>query len=373
MWKEYAATWTSSSSFGEGVSTFTACDKIAQLQQLTHCLYQIQLFYSGCHLIRAPQDQGSVPGLSSTHCIEISNYKISLYIIQHKIFVCSKKLLSFEIFLIIYCMACVVINTAYEGTLKSHLAVVKEPKPLQTLMDMVAKTSGDIVFLDVNEGEEVKRLYRLSPIKVLNDLPEKRTMYPRRGTYTEVYWEPYNGNIVMTSEFLGRYEIMKQLSYEDGSTDMHIIPHRLASYHFVFHITRMNRFGQLFDHRLFQLVESGHIDELLKRVLDQEERVYLKKDNEDEPSNEFGLLLKPINLGVYRLLYIVYSVGVASAFLSCLVERYNHHAKSTNNNFNTQPDIDGNINMYGEYSINGTRTNILKSGDIINRRTLNIT
>ena len=52
-----------------------------------------------------------------------------------ELIVCREKNLSLEIFLLTYCLACLVINTGYEGNLKSHLSAVVLPPPLRTLKD----------------------------------------------------------------------------------------------------------------------------------------------------------------------------------------------------------------------------------------------
>ena len=227
--------------------------------------------------------------------------------------------MSFEIFLVIYCVACVVINTAYEGTLKSHLISIKRPKPLETLAELATQTSGDIVFVNP-EIHDFAKILQFSPIKALNNLQNERTVVARRTSYPELFYEALDGHIVVNSEMMLRFETKMKLSYADKSTDMYIVPQWFSYTLYVFHIPRMNRFFGLINHRLFQLAESGHFVELLNRVMDNEEPVPLDESIRDTIDEGYDVALKPIKLSSFLLLFIAVAVGNGLAFASCFLE-----------------------------------------------------
>ena len=226
--------------------------------------------------------------------------------------------MSFEIYLIIYCICCVVINTAYEGSLKSHLTVTKEPKPIKTLTEMATQTSGDIVFVN-KELHDFEKILRDSPFKKMNTLIEDRNVRARTVEYSEVHKEALHGNIVVNSEFFLKFAIRQQLSYNDGTTDMQIVPQWFVYYYYVFQMPRMGRFSGLIDKRVFQLRESGHVGELLKRVVDNEVPVPLDGEHTEVDG---GFTSKPLNLDVFLLLFIGYAFGVALAQIALILENY---------------------------------------------------
>ena len=209
-----------------------------------------------------------------------------------------------------------VINTAYEGSLKSHLTVVKEPKPIETLTEMATQTSGDIVFVN-KELHDFKKILSNSPIKKMNTLVEDRHVRGRTGEYSEVHKEALRGNIVVNSEFFAKYEIRQQLSYNDGTTDMQIVPQWFVYYYYVFQMPRMGRLSGLINKRVFQLRESGHVGELLKRVVGNEVPVPLDGEHAEVDG---GFASKPLNLEVFLLLFIGYAFGMALALIALILE-----------------------------------------------------
>ena len=230
---------------------------------------------------------------------------------------CSKKILSFEIYLIIYSLACVVINTAYEQTLKSHLTIVKEPKPLETLEEMAIETTGDIVF-PAKTLNDFRNILESSPIMKLRTLEADRNVVPMRTSYAEVHKETLQGHVVINSEFFERYEIIMQLSYKDKTTDMQIIPQWFTHYYYVFQMPRMSRFEALINKRLFQLRESGLLTELLQRVLDKAEPTPLDEHSEDHEDHDMSQ--KPLKLDMYILLFIAYFAGFLAALIAFVIE-----------------------------------------------------
>ena len=222
--------------------------------------------------------------------------------------------------MVVYCLACVVINASYEGTLKSHLTVVREPKPMETLEEMAMETTGDIVW-PASSANDFYIILEQSPINKMKTLAEDRNIVPWTKPYSEVHKEALHGNIVINSGFFERYEVKKQLSYQDGSTDMQIIPQWFTYYYYVFQMPKMSRFGGLINKRVFQLSESGHLTELLKRVLDKEESTPLDEAEETNTlKDEFGVALEPLNLSIYTLLCIAYAIGITIGLVSFVIE-----------------------------------------------------
>ena len=76
--------------------------------------------------------------------------------------------------------------------------------------------------------------------------------------------------------------------------------------------------------RMFQLLESGHVNELLQRVLDNEKSIPLERDG-DGDRNRGDFLLKPLKLGMYMLLFIGYAMGNVTAFIRFIFEFFNSH------------------------------------------------
>ena len=92
-----------------------------------------------------------------------------------------------------YSIACLVINTAYEGSLKSHMTFVRVPDPIETLHEMATETSGDIVFVNP-ELNDLIMILKSSPISILNNLHETRNVVGRSTSYQELYRQPLKGS-----------------------------------------------------------------------------------------------------------------------------------------------------------------------------------
>ena len=79
-----------------------------------------------------------------------------------------------------------VINLSYEGSLKSHLTVLKEPEPIQTLHDFAVHTTGDIIHIN-EELNEFKIILESSPIKSLRTLMKDRSVLSRSTSFDDFY------------------------------------------------------------------------------------------------------------------------------------------------------------------------------------------
>ena len=141
-------------------------------------------------------------------------------------------------------MSCMVINMAYESTIKSHLTIIKRPKPIETLAEMANKTTGDIIWAG-KYINDLAVILKQSPIPEMRSLMNDRTVVAMRTSYAKVYGEVLDGHIVISSWFFARYEIIKQLSYKDGTTDVQIVPQGFTYYHYVYKMPRMSRFRDL--------------------------------------------------------------------------------------------------------------------------------
>lgn len=229
--------------------------------------------------------------------------------------------MGYEIYLVIYCTACVVINLAYEGTLKSHLTVIKEPKPIETLTELATETSGDIIFINP-ELNDFLNILKTSPFEKLRTLSEDRNVVGRRTSYLDLFKEALQGHTVVSTGFLTAYEIRRQLSYADGSTDMRIVPQPFTHYPLGYHMPRMNRFNGLINKRIFQLIESGHIKEIFKKVLDKVEAIPLVRNVEDTSLSNLEVTLQPLDINAFLLLIGAYATGHILALIAFLFEYF---------------------------------------------------
>ena len=229
--------------------------------------------------------------------------------------------MAFELYLVIYCLACVVIQQGYENTLTSHLTIVKEPKPIETLTQLAVETSGDIVHINL-ELNDFFNILKTSPLERLRTLTEHRNVVARRTSYPDLYKEALQGHTVIASKVLAQYEIRRQLSYSDRTTDMRIVPQPFTSYPLGYHMPRMNRFNGLINKRLHQLIESGLIAQIYKRVVNKVKSVPLARKVDNLESHTLEASPEPLNLTAYLLLFIAYIIGNIIAIFSFFCENH---------------------------------------------------
>ena len=214
-----------------------------------------------------------------------------------------------------YSLACVVINTSYEGTLKSHLTAFVKPKPINTVAEVLEQTSKMIINID-EELTLFNQIVESSPVEAIRTLPEQRKVIGRNMGYLEFYDEALKGYPLIATDSFAKYYIRRQLSYSDGTTDMEIVPQRLTNYFFTWHITRNSRFYTLINKRLLQLNEAGFVDHILKYETENVEAIPIDKGQ--ETLSEDDDVVQPLKLNMLLLLYGSFGFGtIISAIVFC--------------------------------------------------------
>ena len=232
-----------------------------------------------------------------------------------------KKILGFEIFLIIYSLACVVINTGYEGNLKSHLMAKKFPKPIQDWRELYDQAHLYKGFYDVrSDGNVVEFLVRQSENPDIKRLQEVIEMWPKP---EDVSWDDYHlyaldDYLIHNAGANLKYQIQRAMTKKDGTTDIQIIPKWLILNPYTLHLARMNRFNEILDHRLLEWFDAGMFQLHFKWGLENIESKPLPEelDNSDEP------VWAPLPIDLFRLLYGVYGAGVIIGFSVFLYELF---------------------------------------------------
>ena len=169
-----------------------------------------------------------------------------------------RKILAFEIFLVVYSMACLVINTGYEGNLKSHLAATVYPTAVKTLKDFTQQPFKDIIYL-IAEEEGLIQVLRDSPILEMASLPDRKLIRGRDMNLDLVstFLEPLKGHTVIATRIPTMYQIKRFLTRRDGTQVIQIVPELITGYPITIFLTRMNRFSPHINNRLSQWMEGG--------------------------------------------------------------------------------------------------------------------
>ena len=227
------------------------------------------------------------------------------------------KMLAFEIFLITYFWGSFVIHVGYEGSLKSHLAAVIFPKPIQTLDEFARSDSySDIIFVNP-ELNDLLHLFKTSNITSLVNIAKGKVIRGRSMSIPKFYLEANKGHALVSSRGLFEFNIKRQLTYRDGTTDMQIVPQFLSGYPRTMHITRMNRFSKLLNKRLSQWNEAGLFQQTLKWIMNGGKRAYL---DDSETLRRSGTNFHRLTFGMYRLVSIFYLFGVTLAVIIFMFE-----------------------------------------------------
>ena len=139
-----------------------------------------------------------------------------------------KKILAFDIFLLTYSLACLVINTGYEGNLKSHLAAINYPPQVKTLKEFAAQQFDKIVYLQPDATSVTEELSRHAILEV-SLLPQQKDVIGRRGDYFSVFYEPLKVFLCKTirglngllNSFLNTWFLERLLSFFLGICNFH--------------------------------------------------------------------------------------------------------------------------------------------------------
>ena len=93
--------------------------------------------------------------------------------------------MAFEVFVLFYSLTCVVINTGYEGNLKSHLSTLVKPKPINTLVDFANNADfKKAIHLERNTND-IKREIREFPEPGFHKFADDPRLVPRDMTIVE--------------------------------------------------------------------------------------------------------------------------------------------------------------------------------------------
>ena len=227
---------------------------------------------------------------------------------------------AFNAFLMSYFLSSFVIHAGYEGSLKSHLTAVISPKPIQTLDEFAKSDSySDIIFVNP-ELNDLIRSFKNSNITALTDIANNKIIRGRSVPIPKFYLEANKGHALVSAKDLLDFNIKRQLTYRDGTTDMQIVPQFLSGYPRTMHVTRMNRFSKLLNKRLSQWNEAGLFQQTLKW------EVFRVKSNPLDHDSESGLHqngrtnFHQLTMEMYRLLLVLYLVGLSVAFVTFLAE-----------------------------------------------------
>ena len=231
------------------------------------------------------------------------------------------KTLAFDVFLILYILSCLIINTGYEGNLKSHLTANVDPNPINSLEEFVGERKdeyGDIILLLSDVSDIVKFWIRPSSVRGMSQLPDVKNIRPRDGSSTSnVFAETLNGHAISTLRRLLQYEIRRQLTKKDGTTDIRFVPGYLISHPITMHLTRMNRFEKLLNRRLSQWDEAGLFAWHLHMEIGQVKRLPLDGVEQAEFNTEWA----PLPVSRFFILFGVYGFGFILSLVTFFAER----------------------------------------------------
>ena len=103
-----------------------------------------------------------------------------------------------------------VINTSYEGTLKSHLTAFVKPKPINTVAELLDRTSAMIINID-EELTLFNQIVKSSPVRAIKELPQRRKVVPRSMdmSYDDFYNEALKGYILIATDSFAKYYIRR--------------------------------------------------------------------------------------------------------------------------------------------------------------------
>ena len=234
----------------------------------------------------------------------------------------NSKILGFEMFLITYSLACVVINTGYEGNLKSHLTAEVKPTPIKTLTEFVEnnhlyKEAASVV---VDDGEWIRISLRESSIEKVNTLPDIVDVRARRPdeAWGDFHKLALEGVAIANAKINLEYEIRRTMTKTDGTTDVQIVPQFLYGTPFSLHLARMNKFNDLLNHRVGQWFQAGLFNIHLKWGLENIDSIPLEVPI--KPPWE------PLQLNLFRVLFGLYAVGIFLALAAFVGEKPNFKA-----------------------------------------------
>ena len=224
---------------------------------------------------------------------------------------------SLEVFLLTYILCCVVINTSYEGNMKSHLSATVRPAPVKSLQDFRKRA----VFRDIltpypGDVAVVSDLFKKRT--ELEDIPRRRIRFYEGTSLWDFVYESLDGHALVGSDSFLRESVSRRLTNKFGITKAQIVPESLTSFPISFMHGRMNRFAGHVNRRIGQWLEAGLFEAHWKWEVEKTESGPHREYDEfmaDETNN-----VDPLNLGMFRLLFGMYGAGVIMAGMAFIFE-----------------------------------------------------
>ena len=228
------------------------------------------------------------------------------------------KILAFEIFLILYSLACLVINTGYEGNLKSHLTGTVYPPIIKGLKEFTEQPFKDIIYL-MTEAEGLIQELKRSPIAEIAALPERKVVRGRTTDFVSTFFEPLKGHVLISTRIPTLYQIQKFLTRRDGKPAVQTVPEFITGYPVTLFLTRMNRFIPYIDKRLSQWIEAGFFAVHMRWELENVDSVSF--EDETNYVGE-GATWTALSVDNYRLLVGFFGCGITFALITFATEIY---------------------------------------------------
>ena len=167
----------------------------------------------------------------------------------------SSKNLSLEIFLVTYGLACVVINTGYEGNLKSHLSAAVLPPPINTLEEFAIKGVFEEIYYFASDVEVMEGMFRTT--QALKNVPDKHPIQYAPLPLMEYVRLPLDGHAIIGAKSALQLAIIQQLTNKFGVTKVQVVEQMFTLSPTGFKQTRMNRFNKHVNKRIGQWFEAG--------------------------------------------------------------------------------------------------------------------
>ena len=217
--------------------------------------------------------------------------------------------------MITYSFACVVLNTGYEGEMKSYLSSVVLPPPIDTLEQFATVTSYKNIVFQSAAVEQLQAYYSLVPELA----PIAHRIVPPPQSMTDFMYETLNGNAVAGSRAFFRIRIEQQLTNDFGITNVQIVPQMVITVPISFRIPHMNKFTKHIAMRTQQWLEAGLFDIQMKWEIERAEKIPLET-GDDEYVEDKSSSWAPLPITMFRLLLVIYAVGMTFSVVAFLYE-----------------------------------------------------
>ena len=219
--------------------------------------------------------------------------------------------------MITYCLACLVLNTGYEGNLKSHLSAIKLPPPLKTLKEFAEDGTYENILFIAPDVKEIEGYFQIIP--GLEHIPEEHPILFLGIPLNELFYKTLEGQALVGSRTLFRIAIVTQLTNKFGITKVQIVDEMMTLYSISFKQARMNKFSNHMNRRIGQWIEGGLFAAQMKWEIERSNKIPLEVDDKEYVSDKSSIF-NPLKLDMFRLLWGFYGCGTGSAFTVFLIE-----------------------------------------------------